>query len=174
MIGTILILTAIILFAFLLTLHVRKIPLPQDHATVCEFVDINVPLRAAYDRWTLFDGFPLFMEDVHNVQQLDHKRLYWHARVKGQLVEWEAEIVEQIPDKCIAWASTSGTPHSVEVSFRRLSRSRTRIQFEMHFAALASGGTASLASTSRSRVQRDLRRCKEVLESGGRAVNAWS
>lgn len=71
-------------------------------------IDINVPVRTAYNQWTQFEEFPRFMEGVKQVQQLDDKHLHWKAEIGGKEKEWNAEIVEQVPDQRIAWRSTSG------------------------------------------------------------------
>ncbi|HUP54790.1 MAG TPA: SRPBCC family protein, partial [Methylomirabilota bacterium] len=40
-------------------------------------VDVDVPVRAAYDQWTQFEEFPRFMEGVESVVQRDDKTLDW-------------------------------------------------------------------------------------------------
>src|SRR5438477_490840 len=44
-------------------------------------IEVDVPVRVAYDQWTQFEEFPSFMEGVQSVQQLDEKRLHWRVRV---------------------------------------------------------------------------------------------
>jgi len=78
-------------------------------ASITREIDLAVPIRMAYNRWTLFETFPQFMEGVKEVRQLDDKRLLWRAEIGGQEETWEAEIVEQLPDRKIAWRSVSGT-----------------------------------------------------------------
>ena len=72
-------------------------------STIEQSIDVNVPVRTAYDQWTQFEEFPRFMEGVREVRQLDDKRLAWCAEVGGKEKRWEAEITEQIPDARIAW-----------------------------------------------------------------------
>ena len=45
-------------------------------------IEINVPVRAAYNQWTQFEEFPKFMEGVKQVKQLDDKHLHWKADVE--------------------------------------------------------------------------------------------
>ena len=40
-------------------------------STVTKSVDVNVPIRAAYDQWTQFESFPQFMDGVESVAQAD-------------------------------------------------------------------------------------------------------
>ena len=77
-------------------------------SNVTEHVDVDVPVRTAYNQWTQFEEFPRFMEGVEEVRQLDDKRLHWNATIAGKEEEWDAEITEQIPDQRIAWTSKGG------------------------------------------------------------------
>ena len=43
---------------------------------IIETVDVDVPVRVAYDQWTQFEEFPRFMEGDESVQQLDDKRVH--------------------------------------------------------------------------------------------------
>ena len=71
--------------------------------TVEQHIDIDVPVRVAYDQWTQFEEFPRFMDGVESVTQLDDKHLHWIAEIGGARREWDAEITEQHPDHRIAW-----------------------------------------------------------------------
>src|ERR671918_2106146 len=90
-------------------------------------IEVNVPVRTAYNQWTQFEEFPHFMEGVEEVRQLDDKRLHWRAKIAGKTEEWDAEITEQTPDQRIAWRSTTGAENSGAVSFASLGPDRTRV-----------------------------------------------
>ena len=68
-------------------------------STVEKFVDVNVPVRVAYDQWTQFKEFPKFMEGVRRVDQLDDTRMHWVVEIAGKTEEYDAEITEQVPDQ---------------------------------------------------------------------------
>ena len=61
-------------------------------SNVTKSIDVNVPIRAAYDQWTQFEEFPRFMEGVESVKQTDDTHLHWVAEVGGKEKEWDAEI----------------------------------------------------------------------------------
>jgi uncharacterized membrane protein len=61
-------------------------------------IEVNAPVRTAYNQWTQFEEFPKFMEGVECVDQLDDSHLRWRAEIGGRTIEWDAEITEQIPD----------------------------------------------------------------------------
>ena len=42
-------------------------------STIEESIDIDVPIRTAYNQWTQFEEFPSFMEGVEEVTQEDEK-----------------------------------------------------------------------------------------------------
>ena len=58
-------------------------------------IELDVPVRTAYNQWTQFKEFPKFMEGVRQVEQLDDKHLHWKANIGGKDEEWNAEITEQ-------------------------------------------------------------------------------
>ena len=95
--------------------------------------DIDAPVRTVYNQWTQFDEFPRFMEGVKEVRQLDDTHLHWRAQIGGKEKEWDAEIVEQVPDQRIAWRSTSGAPNAGSVRFAPLNPGRTRVDLTMEY-----------------------------------------
>jgi hypothetical protein len=48
--------------------------------TITESIEVDVPVSTAYNQWTQFEDFPLFMEGVEHVEQLDDTRLHWVAK----------------------------------------------------------------------------------------------
>ena len=77
-------------------------------STVTEFVDVNVPVRTAYNQWTQFEEFPRFMEGVSEIRQLDDTHTHWKTEIGGVKREFDAEITEQLPDERVAWHATDG------------------------------------------------------------------
>ncbi|HEY7782272.1 MAG TPA: SRPBCC family protein [Ktedonobacterales bacterium] len=139
-------------------------------------IDVNVPVRTAYNQWTQFETFPEFMEGVETVRQLDATHLHWTATVGGKRQEWEAEIDEQIPDQKVAWHSTSGDRNAGVVTFNRLGPDQTRVLLSLEYepaGALERAG-ATLGFLER-RVKGDLERFRAFIESRGAAgeTGAW-
>jgi uncharacterized membrane protein len=146
----------------------------QGGSTVREETTVDVPVRTAYDQWTQFEEFPKFMDSVHEIRQLDDKRLHWKADVLGKPIEWNAEIVEQIPDQRIAWRSTTGTPNSGVVRFESLGGTRTKIVLEMTYTPegpVEAAGDAMGAVSMEARG--NLKRFKEMIEARGAETGAW-
>ncbi len=135
-------------------------------------VDVNV--RTAYDQWTQFEEFPKFMEGVKEVKQLDDKHLRWRASIAGKEEEWTADIDEQDPDQVISWHSTSGAKNTGRVTFNKILEDRTlvtvRIEYDPKGMVENVGDTMGLVGR---RVEGDLKRFKEFIESRGTESGSW-
>lgn len=142
--------------------------------SVTKSIDVNVPVRTAYDQWTQFESFPRFMEGVQQVQQIDNTRLHWRAKIGGKEQEWDAKVTEQTPDQRIAWTSTSGAENAGVVTFHRLGDEMTRVTLQMDFdpkGFVEHVGDA--VGVPERRVDGDLKRFKEFIETRGSATGAW-
>ncbi|HET9522360.1 MAG TPA: SRPBCC family protein [Candidatus Limnocylindrales bacterium] len=139
-----------------------------------ESIDINVPIRTAYNQWTQFEEFPRFMEGVERVVQRDDKYLDWTASIAGQKKEWTAEITDQTPDVRIAWKSISGEENGGAVLFQSLDANRTRLTLKLDADPEGPIETvgANLGFLER-RVKGDLERFKEFIEGRGGETGAW-
>ncbi len=143
-------------------------------AYVEKSIEVNVPVHTAYNQWTQFEEFPRFMEGVEEVRQLDDKRLHWRATIAGKTEEWDAEIVEQTPDRVVAWRSTSGAQNAGTVTFQSIDANTTRVNVRIEYdpqSFVEKAGDA-LGIVSR-RVEGDLKRFKEFIESRGTETGAW-
>jgi uncharacterized membrane protein len=143
-------------------------------ATIEKSIDVEVPVRTAYNQWTQFEEFPAFMEGVTAVTQLDDRRLRWQANVGGKSQEWTAEITEQHPDQRIAWTSTSGARNAGVVTFHRLADRKTRVMLQMEYdpkGMVENVGDA--VGVVAARVGRDMARFKDYIESRQRESGAW-
>jgi uncharacterized membrane protein len=143
-------------------------------ASIEHSIEVDVPVRMAYNQWTQFEEFPKFMEGLKSVRQLDDRRLHWHAEIAGREKEWDAEITEQHPDERVAWRSTSGAPNAGVVTFHRLSDTRTKIMLQLDYEPEGMTETVGDAlGVMTMRVRNDLARFKEFIESRGRESGAW-
>jgi len=141
---------------------------------IIEVVDVDVPVRTAYDQWTQFETFPMFMEGVHQVVQVDDTTLAWRARIAGVTKEWEAKITEQTPDERIAWSSTDGAMNAGTVTFHALDALRCRITLQLD---IEPGGPVEAVGDALGLVRRqtrvDLDHFKQFIEARGEETGAW-
>lgn len=143
-------------------------------AEIEKSIVVEVPLTTAYNQWTQFESFPEFMDGVREVRQLDDSRLRWRANVGGRELEWEAVITQQVPDDRIGWRSVSGAPNAGNVRFEAEGPSSTRVHLHLIYepdGAIESAVDA-LGLVSR-RVDGDLSRFKQFIESRSRETGAW-
>lgn len=141
--------------------------------TIEDSVTVEVPLSRAYNQWTQFEEFHLFMEGVKEVKQLDDKRMHWKAEIAGRTKEWDAEIVEQVPDQRIAWRSTEGAKNAGTVTFTSSGVNQTKVVLHLEYdpeGVVENVGDAfGVVST---RVAGDLKRFKEFIEKRA-ATGGW-
>ena len=52
-------------------------------ATIEKGIEVDVPVRTAYNQWTQFESFPKFMEGVESVTQVTDTRNLWVAEIGG-------------------------------------------------------------------------------------------
>jgi uncharacterized membrane protein len=144
-------------------------------SSVQESVDVDVPVRVAYNQWTQFESFPHFMEGVESITQLDDKRNHWVTKVGGITREFDTEITEQHPDERIAWTSIEGEVHQAGVvTFHRLSEDSTRVTVQIDWTpqGLVEKAGAALQVDDH-RVKADTKRFKEFVETRGSETGAW-
>ena len=142
--------------------------------TIDESIEVAVPVSTAYNQWTQFEDFPLFMDGVDHVEQRDDTRLHWVATVGGRTAEWDAKILEQHPDTQISWISEDGKKTRGTVSFEPLGDSTTLIRLSMSYKL--EGPVEQLGSAAgldAQRIRGDLQRFKELIESRGAESGAW-
>jgi uncharacterized membrane protein len=134
---------------------------------------VDRPVTTVYNQWTQFEEFPQFMEGVERVTQLDDRRLHWVAEIAGTRREWDAEIVDQEPDRRIAWRSIDGTPNGGVVTFQpegNGTRVNLDLDIEPQGAIEKIGDKLGFVSKQ---AEGDLKRFKQFIESRGTETGGW-
>ena len=144
-------------------------------AQIIETIDVDVPVRVAYDQWTQFETFPRFLDEVESITQLDDTHTHWKVKVGGFEREFDAEITEQHPDERVAWTSTGGdTEHAGVVTFHKLSDTSTRVTVQLDWEPKGFvESVGSLLGAGRHAVKKDLKNFKEFIEARGAETGAW-
>jgi uncharacterized membrane protein len=139
-----------------------------------ESIDVEVPVRTAYNQWTQFESFPEFMGGVDKVTQTSDTMTHWEISVDGVKREFDAEITEQTPDQRIAWNSLAGADHSGVVTFHRLDEGKTRIMLQLESDPEGVIETvADKLGFLKRQAKGDLERFKKFIESRGGETGAW-
>jgi uncharacterized membrane protein len=135
---------------------------------------VNVPVSTAYNQWTQFEDFPQFMEGVESIKQLSDDRLEWVAQIAGVRRQWQAKVLEQVPDQKIAWAATEGATNAGAVTFEEVGGGQTRINLTLEYepeGLMESVGDK--LNIVENRAEGDLERFKSFIESERDATGAW-
>jgi uncharacterized membrane protein len=137
-------------------------------------VVVQVPIRTVYNQWTQFREFPRFMGGVKSVTQLSDDRLEWVAEIAGVRRRWEAKILEQIPDRRIAWAATEGTTNAGAVTFEDLGRGQTAVRLSLEYEpeGLVEKVGDKLNVVGK-QAEADLERFKAFIEAQGYPTGSW-
>lgn len=96
-------------------------------ARIQQSIDIGVPVHVVYNQLTQFEDYPRFMQEVETVHRLDDTHLHWSAKMSYQPLEWDSEIVEQIPDQRIAWRNAGGPMQSGKVEVQPVGDDMARV-----------------------------------------------
>ncbi|MFS6530464.1 SRPBCC family protein [Microbacterium aurugineum] len=142
---------------------------------IIETIDVDVPVRTAYNQWTQFESFPKFLQEVESITQIDDTHTHWKVKVGGAVREFDAEITEQHPDERVAWNSTGGeTEHAGAVTFHKLTDNSTRVTVQLDWAPeglLEKVG--SLVGVGGHAVKKDLENFKEFIEGREVETGSW-
>ena len=141
---------------------------------VIETVEVAVPVRTAYNQWTQFEEFPQFMGGVDEVRQIGDALTHWVAQIAGVRREWDAAILEQVPDTKVAWAATTGATNAGAVYFQSLGPARTFVRLHLEYEP--EGLVEKIGdklNVVENQAERDLERFKKFVESEGYASGAW-
>lgn len=111
---------------------------------------------------------------MSEVRQLDDSRLHWVAEIAGVKREWEATILEQVPDQKVAWAATEGATNAGAVYFAPLGPDGTSIRLSLEYEpeGLVEKAGDKLNFIER-RAEADLETFKEFIEGRGRESGGW-
>lgn len=135
---------------------------------------VRRPLPEVYAFWRLLENLPTFMEHLDEVRTTGELTSTWVASAPFDgTVEWEALVIEDVPDERIAWRSTeeADVPNQGTVSFV-LAPDGVSTEVHVHLVYDIPGGKMGEAVAKyfgeepHQQLDDDLRRLKQVLEAG--------
>lgn len=134
---------------------------------------IGRPRDELFRFWRQLDNLPRFMDHLESVTVLDEHRSHWVAKGPlGARVEWDAEIVHEIPDEILAWRSLPGSDvdQAGQVQFTPAHGGGTEVRVVLRYATPAGQAGATVAhllgDDPARQIADDLRRFKQVTEGG--------
>jgi hypothetical protein len=135
---------------------------------------VNVPVSTAYNQWTQFEEFPHFMGGVKSVKQTSDDQLEWVAEIAGVRRQWTAKVLEQIPDRKVAWAAIEGATNAGAVEFEDVGGGQTSLRLTLEYdpEGIVEKVGDKLNVVDR-QAEADLQRFKEFIEDERYASGAW-
>ena len=145
-----------------------------DPALVSRTVTVNKPAQELFDFWRNFENLATFMDNVRSVQTLDQTRSRWTiAAPAGTEVEFVSRITEEQPGRLIAWESEEGADISnrgkvefIDAAPGRGTMVRATIVYDPPAGALGRAVAKLLQREPNVQARRDLRRFKQLMETG--------
>ncbi|WP_173922734.1 SRPBCC family protein [Agromyces sp. Marseille-P2726] len=142
--------------------------------TLTSSIDVDVPVRVAYDQWTQFETFPEFMGGVESITQIDDELTHWVVSIGGVRREFDAEIGDQVPDKHVTWRSVGEVTHRGRVTFAPAGTDSTRVDLEIEWDPEGFTEHAGAAlQLDDLQVKSDLKKFKEFIERRYTPTGAW-
>ena len=134
-------------------------------AFIDKTIEIAADVRDVYEAWTAFADYP----DVHGDHRDGDRRPGRPAslgrRGRGRHLEWDADVVEHVPDEKVTWRAIDGR-ETGEVRFEKLAAGRTKVTYQLKYDPAAWEGKAdSVRRWMNRRVDKDLDHFKKMVEA---------
>lgn len=158
-----------------------RAPIPyQQGIRVDTALTIDKPRQELFRFWREVENLPRFMRHLHSVTRIDDKKSHWIAEGPGgKMLEWDAEIISEEPNERIAWRSieggdvnTAGSVHFKDAPGSRGTEVSVELQYMPPAGALGAAFAKLMGKDPADRIKDDLRRMKQMLETGETATTA--
>lgn len=145
-------------------------------------ITVDRPPDELYRFWRNFENFPRFMKHVESVEVKDDRHSHWIVKAPlGMKVEWDAEIISEIPNELIGWRSegngdvdNAGSVRFLQAPNGRGTEVRVMLQYDPPAGLVGAAMAKILGEDPKDQVKEDLRRFKQVMETGDISTTATS
>jgi uncharacterized membrane protein len=142
-------------------------------------VTINRSAQELYDFWRQVANLSAFMDNIEAIEPIDDTRSRWRVKAPaGKTVEWESVITDDQPGRSITWQSAEGADvaNSGKVEFQEAGSRGTVVRAVIAYdppAGIVGQIVAKIFQREpRLQARRDLRRFKQLMETGEIATSA--
>jgi uncharacterized membrane protein len=139
-----------------------------------ESVIINRSVEDLYRFWRDLENLPRFMRHLESVERVTDTLSRWRARgPAGTEVEWNAEIINEVPNKVIGWRSLddSDIVSAGSVNFEDVGPGGTRLRVRLQYTAPGGRMGAAIARwmgrDPSTEIREDLQQFKTLVERNG-------
>lgn len=150
-----------------------------DRALVAETVTINRPAQELYAFWRKPANLVSVMDNITSIEPIDDTRSRWTVKAPaGREVSWESIVTKDVPGKEITWQSAPGADiaNSGRIEFQDAGARGTVVRAVIAYDP--PGGTIGqfiaklFQREPRMQARRDLRRFKQLMETGEIATSS--
>lgn len=150
-----------------------------DRQLLAEVATINRPAQELYDFWRDPVNLVRVMDNIEAIERIDDTRSRWTVKAPADgTVSWESVITKDVPGQEIYWQSAPGADvaNSGRIEFRAAGRRGTIVRATIAYDA--PGGVIGtfiaklFQREPRIQARRDLRRFKQLMETGEIAIGA--
>jgi uncharacterized membrane protein len=145
---------------------------------VAQSVVINRSVEELYRFWHNLENLPRFMRHLESVERVTDTLSRWRAKGPGGLdVEWNAEIINEVPNKVIGWQSLDGSDvvSAGSVNFEDIgmggTRLRVRLQYSVPGGKIGAAVAWLMGRDPATEIREDLDQFKALAESGRLTVS---
>ena len=143
-------------------------------------VTVGRPREQLFEEWRDFTRFPRFMENVESVEKVDDERSRWTIKAPGGTsVELVTKITDEKPNQSIAWESepeseitTQGRVEFLDAGPGRGTMVRLVMRYDPPGGIVGKSFAKLFQREPHIQARRDLRRFKQLMETGEVATNA--
>ena len=136
-------------------------------------ITVNKPVEDVYSFWKDPSNYPQFISSLESVQIIGEGQSHWKVKAPiGLSVEWDAHVVNDVPNEMIAWESLDGDVRNTgTVRFRPAAGNRgTEVELQTQITPKAGPVGAKIAklfaAVPKTQMMNDLRRFKQLIELG--------
>jgi uncharacterized membrane protein len=153
--------------------------LAKDGNQISAAFTIDRPVAELFAFWRRFENLPQFMTHILKVTTLDEKRSHWKMRTKDgdKVYEWDAEIINEIPNEVIAWRSLEGSDVQSAGSVRFVDTGDRGTEVRVTLDYVPPGGKLGaffqklFGEDPQKQLYEEIRHFKQLMEAGEIAVN---
>ena len=138
-----------------------------------ESITINRSIEELYRFWRNLENLPQFMSHLHSVERITDTLSRWRARGPGgTVVEWNAEVINEVPNKVIGWRSiegsdvvSAGSVNFEEAGPGRGTHVRVRLQYSPPGGKVGAAVAKLFGRDAATEIREDLQRFKQMVET---------
>lgn len=139
-----------------------------------ERITINQPIEILYRFWRNLENLPRFMRHLVSVERVTNTLSRWRAKGPGgTIIEWNAEIINEVPNQVIGWRSiegsdviSAGSVHFDDAGERRGTHVRVRMQYSPPGGKVGAAIARLVGRDAASEIREDLHQFKQLVENG--------